>query len=85
MHKDLISLEVFVNFGLCSSPLNMICPEVLVIYGAIEGKGDHLIFSIDFWGPDHRGIEEVMGAIRPGYVEIRLFSQHLIVISKYSL
>ena len=85
MHKDLISLEIFVNFRLCSGPLNMISPEVLVIYGAIEGKCNHLIFSIYFWGPDHRCIEEVMGGIRPGYIEIRLLSQHFIVISKDSV
>jgi hypothetical protein len=85
VYKDLISLEVCVDFGPCSGPLNMISPEVLVIYGAIEGKCNHLIFSIYFWGPDHRCIEEVMGGIRPGYIEIRLLSQHFIVISKDSV
>ena len=80
MHKDLISREVFVNFGLCRSPLNMICPEMLVIDRTIEGKSDHLILSIDFWRAYHCGIEEMMGGIRPGDVEIWLSSQHFIVV-----
>ena len=80
MYKDLISREVCVNFGLSRSPLNMICPEMLVIYSAIEGKSYHLIFSIDLWRADHCGIEEVMGGIRPRDVEIRLSSQHFIVV-----
>lgn len=80
MHKYLISLEVCVNFSLSRSPLNVICPEMLVIYRAIEGKSDHLIFSIDFWGADHCGIEEMMAGIRPGDVEIWLCSQHFIVV-----
>ena len=80
MHKDLISSEVCVNFCLSRGPLNVICPEMLVINGAIEGKSDHLIFSIDFWGADHCGIEEVMSRIRPGYVKIRFCSQNFIII-----
>ena len=80
MYKNLISLEVCVNFSLSRSPLNVICPEMLVIYRAIEGKSDHLIFSIDFWRADHCGIEEVMAGIRPGDVEIWLSPQHFIVV-----
>ncbi len=80
MDKDLISSEVCVNFCLSRGPLNMICPEVLVINSAIEGKSDHLIFSIDLRRADYCGIEEVMGGIRPGDVEIWLCSQHFIII-----
>lgn len=85
MHKDLVSIEMLSSLCYDFCTINMVSPQVRIVYCSIDSKEYGLAFSINYRGLSKSAVEAMHFLVGPGNEKVRTSSEQKVVLIDHLL